>query len=224
MKKINNSGKLIKYIILAIIIVFIPIILFLFNIPNLPGHEWDFSIFFSSYIITIFILGLIFYFRKDLKMLKFNGINIFSADFKIPTQEEMKEMLQNDEKLRIEKKTYPNDALNSSIISFIRTEVDKFKYYITSIDKYTLVKDIDFDEKFLKWSFEIMQDSKLLKIDITFNTYHKMGLSWCIYVNGSVCSQDNQLPTFEMMKRMFRAALDNLPAYELMIKKLNNNK
>jgi len=219
--KINNFGKLIKYIILTIIIVFIPIILFLFNVPNLSGHEWDFSISFSSYIITILIIGLILYFRRDLKRLKFIGLNLFGADFKIPTQEEMKEMLQNDENLRTDKNIYPNDVLKSSIISFIRTEVDKFKTHITSFGKYTLVKDTDFDEKFLKWSFEIMQGSKLYKIDITFNTYHKMGLSWCIYVNGSVCSQNNQLPTFEMMERMFRAALDNLPAYEEMIRKLN---
>ena len=163
MMKINNFGKLIKYIILTIIIVFIPIILFLFNVPNLSGHEWDFSISFSSYIITILIIGLILYFRRDLKKLKFIGLNFLGIDFKITTQEEMKEMLQNDENLRTDKNIYPNDVLNSSIISFIRTEVDKFKYYITSIGKYTLVKDTNFDEKHLNGLLKLCKGQNYLK-------------------------------------------------------------
>jgi hypothetical protein len=220
MKMRINFMKLIKYSILIIILIFIPIILFLIKVPNLPEHEWNFSISFSEYIMTIIILGIVFYFRKNIKGLKLNGINVFGADFKVPTEEEMQDMIQQGE-IKI---NYPKDVLYSSIISFIRTEVDKFKYQITSFGKYTLVKDINFDEDYLKWSFAIMQGKKLFTIEITFNTYHKMGLSWCIYVNGSVCSQNNQLPTIEMMAPMFKAALDNLPAYEEMIKKCNNKK
>jgi hypothetical protein len=170
--------------------------------------------------MTTIIIGLILYYRKDIKGLKLNGINVFGADFKIPTQEEMQNIIQQGENQKNNETKYPKDVLYSSIISFIRTEVDKFKNQITSFGKYTLVKDTDFDEDFLKWSFEIMQGVKLFKIDIRFETYHKMGLSWSIYVNGSICSQFNQLPTLEMMKPMFKAALDNLPAYEEMIKKI----
>jgi hypothetical protein len=225
MKTNITNKRITKFIVLFIVIVCTPILLHLLSIPNLPGYEWDLNLPYSAYIIAISFIGIILFFRKDLKEIRLRGLNFGGAHFELKTPEEIRDIQHNDDIIKSGQtnEKYPNDVLYDSITSFIRSETDKFKFYLISLCGYELIKDIEWDEKFLKWSFEIFKSKKIYTIDIRFNTYHNIGVSWCIYVNGSVCSQANQLPTFEMMKPMFKVALDNLPAFEEMMCKLQQH-
>lgn len=97
MKNFNNSRKNTKFFIVFCVIVAMPIILFLLKVPNLPDHKWDFSLSFSTFIMSTIIILLVLYFRKDINGLKLNGLNVFGADFKIPSsKEELQEITQQN--------------------------------------------------------------------------------------------------------------------------------